>query len=112
MAFVPVKIRVPSPLPHGSNIIHHYDIRSFQWTKDGLTMTFGVLVMLNAVEDLRLEPEPALTQLLSTVVQSVWEMPMKHERVTKTPVQVMKQSIILLASNESRPSLNVHLFSE
>ena len=64
------------------------NITSFQWVEDGLNLRNGVPVMRYAAEDLSSEPEPALAQLLSTVVQSVWDNLMRHDRVMKTLVQV------------------------
>ena len=62
--------------------------QSFQWTEHGLLMVDGVLVVLDAVEDLRLGPGPALTQRQLTAVQTVREMLFKHRRVTETLVVV------------------------
>ena len=61
---------------------------SIQWMEDGLNLKNGVPVMRYAAEDLRSESEPALDQFLSTVVQSVWDNLMRHDRVMKTLVQV------------------------
>ena len=58
--------------------------------EDGLTMEIGVPVVRYVVEELRLDPEPALIQHQLTVEQSVREMLMRHVRVTTTLVQVME----------------------
>ena len=57
--------------------------------EDGLTMEIGVPVVRYVVEELRLDPGPALTQHQLTVEQSVKEMLMRHVHVTTTLVQVI-----------------------
>ena len=64
------------------------NISYFQLMEVGLNLRNGVPVTRHVVEDLRYEPEHALTQLLSTVVQSVWDLLLRHERVMKIFVQV------------------------
>ena len=69
--------------------------------EDGLTMEIGVPVVRCVVEELRLDPGPALTQHQLTVEQSVKEMLMRHVHATTTLVQVI---ISLLCCSLESPS--------
>ena len=57
--------------------------------ENGVNMMNGVRVVRNAVQEFRLEPGPAPTQLLLTVVPTVLAKELTHKRVTKILVQVM-----------------------
>ena len=74
------------PFPSANNTTNNTSY--LQLMVAGQAMVPGQAALLHVGEDLRLDPEPALTQLLLTAVKNVREILIRHKRVIQILVQV------------------------